>query len=383
MLSAGTLARRQIAQRQIDELGARVNWSLIAELLSRRRLLTLLGPRLTEVAARYCGNGFGIRVSRAVDTGRRHAVLLQAIASHVITALADAGIRCSMLKGPQLSEVLYGDPGVRPSRDIDLLVAKEQLHDAVEIVRGLEYMAPTDHVEDDGLPLLHFALLHERGVLPPVELHWRIHWYERSFAYDRLLPPQGNTPDSWRPAPIDELAALLLFYARDGFIDLRIATDIGTWWSAFGANLQPNALDELIHAYPAFQRVLLVTARVAQGIVGLPADQLTRQSSKLGARGRIAARLADPSPSASKAQLYADMGLIDGLLTPPGSFRAFLKRQVTPPMEVIREHAHKAHDVPVGSTLGYALRVLTRYGLALTRLLLVPWAQKGIVDDGW
>ena len=77
--------------------------------------------------------------------------------------LADAGIRCTPLKGPLLGEAIYGDPGRRLSSDIDLLVAPEQLQAAVEVVRGLGYGAPTDHVGADGLPLLHFVLVHERG----------------------------------------------------------------------------------------------------------------------------------------------------------------------------------------------------------------------------
>ncbi len=50
-----------------------------------------------------------------------------------------------------------------------------------------------------------------------MELHWRVHWYERSFAHERLLPPTpDDPPQNWRPAPADELAALLLFYAGMG-----------------------------------------------------------------------------------------------------------------------------------------------------------------------
>src|SRR5205814_8803590 len=100
-------------------------------------------------------------------------------------------------------------------------VAPEHLKRAVEVVRELGYARPTDYVDSSGLPLLHFALVHERDELPPVELHWRIHWYETRFARERLLAPDG-APD-WRPAPVDELAALLLFYARDGFTGLRQA----------------------------------------------------------------------------------------------------------------------------------------------------------------
>jgi hypothetical protein len=311
-------------------------------------------------------------VTLALDAGRRQGVLLYAIADRVTGALAAAGIRSTTLKGPALSEVLYGDPGRRPSSDIDLLIAREQLNDAVEVVRELGYEAPIDHVTDDGLPLLHFALVHAHGQLLPVELHWRIHWYEEDFAGERLLVPIGEPDSAWRPAPIDELVALLLFYARDGFIDLRLATDLGACWDAFGAGLRPGALDAPIAAHPALENVLLASARAAEKTVGLPADRLIGHRPRLGRRSRIAVALASPNPHLSQSQLYADVGLIDGLLAPPGGFGAFLRRQVIPPREVLREHAQKARKRRAATRLGNSLRVLRRYGLAMTRLRHAP-----------
>jgi Uncharacterised nucleotidyltransferase len=372
VLSTGTASRRDTTRDQAHELGSVADWSVVAELLRARRLLPLLGPRLVEFAERHDGGEFASAVTQAVDVGRRQGAFLQLIEARVMSALADAGIAATPLKGPRLGEALYGDLGRRPSSDIDLLVDEEQLRAAVGVVRELGYAAPTDHIDDGGLPLLHFALVHERGELPPVELHWRIHWYEGSFARERLSVPAGKRGDAWRPAPIDELTALLLLYARDGFINLRLATDIGAWCDALGASVEPGALDETIRAYPAFEHVLAVAVRVAERTVGLPAGHLTRRGPRLGARGRIALELADPYPRPNEAQLYADMGLIDGLLTPPGAFGAFVRRQVILPRAVIRQHTTEAQEQRVSSTFGYGVRVLGRYGLAMSRLLRVP-----------
>jgi hypothetical protein len=372
LLSAGTAARRETMGAHADQLGMMVDWSRLANLLSGRRLLPMLGPRIVELAPQRASGEFKEAVAGAVDAGRRQGAFLQLIAARTMDALAEVGIRSTALKGPLLGEALYGDLGRRPSSDIDLLVAEEQLDEAVEVVRKLGYAAPTDHVGDRGLPLLHFALVHKRDELPPVELHWRIHWYESQFARDRLLGPTAGLAKGWRPEPEAELAALLLFYARDGFIGLRHATDIGAWWDSFGAKLQPGALDELIAAYPALESVLTAAVRVAARTVGLPARRLVKQRARLGPRARIAVRLADPYPHSSQAQIYADMGLIDGLLTPPGGLRAFLRRQVTPPREASAEHMPGMRGRWARSTLGHSVRVLSRYGLAMTRLLWVP-----------
>lgn len=286
--------------------------------------------------------------------------------------LAEAGIRCTPLKGPLLGEAIYGDPGRRLSSDIDLLVAPEQLSMAVEVVRALGYGAPADYVGHDGLPLLHFVLPHERGELPPVELHWRIHWYERSFACERLLPLAVDPSGQWRPALADQLAALLLFYTRDGFIDLRLATDLSAWWDVYGTDLTLGELDELIDIYPALARVIPVAVKVAEMMVGLPAAQILRDTGRLGLRERMAIRLANPNPHASQAQLYADRGLIDGLLTPRGGFGAFVRRQLVPPQEVLELQARHAARPRRRSSLGRFTGVLVRYGLTTTRLVRAP-----------
>jgi hypothetical protein len=372
LLSAGTSARRWAMGERANRLTAEVNWPRLAETLRPRRLLPTLGPRIVELANGRASDDFAAAVEQATATGRRHGAFLQLISLRAIAMLADAGVRAVALKGPLLAEAIYGDPGRRPSSDIDLLVSPEQLQTAVEVMRGLGYGAPTDHVYDDGLPLLHFTLVHERGELPPLELHWRVHWYERSFAHERLLPPAMDPLGGWRPAPADELGALLLFYARDGFVGLRLASDLSAWWDVYGAELAPGALDELPRTYPAFARVIPVAVAVAERIVGLPAARIIGDVHRWGLRERMAVRLANPNPSSSPSQLYADMGLIDGLLIPRGGFGAFVRRQVLPPPEVLDQQARHAARRRARSSLGRGAGVLGRYGLTMAHLVRAP-----------
>lgn len=372
LLSAGTAARREAMGEKAERLASTLDWARLVETLSSRRLLSTLGPRIQELAGGHASDGFAERLTLALASGRRHGALLALISLRVMSALSDAGIRSSPLKGPLLGEALYGDGARRPSSDIDLLVAAEQLPAAVKVVRGLGYEAPTDHVERRGLPELHFALAHEHRELPTVELHWRVHWYERRFAEERLLPPSGAATRQWRPAASDELAMLLLFYARDGFVDLRLATDVGAWWDSFGSTLEYGAFSELIDVYPGLGRVLRVAVSVAEKVVGIPAEHILGEVPKLGLRDRAAVHLANPNPHTSQPQLYADIGMIDALLMPPGHSGAFVRRQLLPPREVLRERARRAHERRASSRLGHATRVLGRYGLTMTRLVRTP-----------
>ncbi len=372
LFSAGTAARRLQARTGAERLMAAVDWPRLTETLRLRRLLPPLGPRILELAQERASDGFAEAVEEAIVAARRHAVFLQVVSLRVMSALAAAELRCAPLKGPLLGEVIYGDPGRRLASDIDLLVAPEQLPAAVEVVRGLGYGPPTDPVDSSGLPQLHFMLVHEQQTLPPVELHWRVHCYESRFARERLLPPAGSSPGAWRPAPADELVALLLFYARDGFVDLRLASDLSAWWDVCGAELAPGALAEPLRAHPALMRAVRVAARVAEKVVGLPAAHALGEMPTPGFRDRVAIRLANPNPRASQAQLYADMGLIDGLLAPPGGFREFVRRQVLPPREFLAELDRRAPKRRARSSLSRSAGIVGRYALSMTRLALTP-----------
>ena len=349
-----------------------VDWSHLAETLRARRLLPTLGPRIVELADGRASNDFCVTVQGAIDAGRRHGAFLQLVSLRAIAMLAAAGICSTALKGPLLGEAIYGDPGRRPSSDIDLLVPQEQLQQAVSVIRELGYGAPTDYVDEHGLPILHLMLLHERAELPPMELHWRVHWYEQHFARERLLPSTVDPLGVWRPTPADELASLLLFYARDGFVGLRLASDLSAWWDVYGDELPYGALDELLRLYPALARVIPVAARVAEKIVGLPAAQVIVDMPKLGLRERMVVRLANPNPRSSLSQVYADIGLIDGLLMPPGGFGAFVRRQLLPPPEVLDQQARQAGRRRARSALGRSVGVLGRYSLTVARLMRAP-----------
>jgi putative nucleotidyltransferase-like protein len=367
-LSTGTRARREANAERLARLAAKVDWSALTQLLLAGRVLTMLGPRILAIAGERASERFQEKLAAALERGRHQEVLLQLAAGLAMDALGATGIRSAALKGPLLGEAIYGEPGRRPSSDVDLLVAAEDLHRAVEVARSLGYEGPIDRPMADGLPLLHFSLTHGNGELPPLELHWRIHWYERRFAHERLLPPSPESPNDWRPPPEDELAALLLYYARDGFTGLRQASDLGAWWDRFGPEVRNGAVDKTSAAYPELGPALATALARAQSAVGLP-PSLNRQ--ELRPRQRLAVQLAVREPVFhSTKQLFAEIGLIDGLLTPSGGTGAFIRRQVFPPREVIRERAEKDGDAPIASPLAYGLSALARFGLALGRLLL-------------
>ncbi len=280
LLSAGTAMRRTASRRLAEKLACAVDWDLLYATLLTRRLLPLLGRRITELAGGAVPQRFAQVTEEAISQTRRQGALLQLVSVDLMQALDRAGIPSLTLKGAFLAQAIYGDPGRRPAGDIDLLVAAGHLQAAVEVVRAVGYAAPTDDAGTDGLPLLHYALRHELGQLPPLELHWRVHWYERTFARDMLDRAIEDPHGARRPGPLDELVSLLLFYARDGFLNLRLATDLGAWWDIFGSGLQPGAFEDVLDRYPALARALLAAATVAERLVGVPTAQLLGSSRR-------------------------------------------------------------------------------------------------------
>ena len=125
LLSAGTATRRLGMREEAGRLLEEVDWSRLTERLRLRRLLPALGPRILELAEGRASDDFAAAVEQAITVGRRHGAFLQIISLRVMATLADAGIRSAALKGPLLSDAIYGDSGRRLSSDIDLLVATE------------------------------------------------------------------------------------------------------------------------------------------------------------------------------------------------------------------------------------------------------------------
>jgi len=78
-----------------------------------------------------------------------------------------------LLKGAALVKTVYGDIGLRPMADLDLLVPEEWLHDAQAVVRGLGYLPVGSPAEQDDTEKNHRHMPGLMGVGKPVlfEIH--------------------------------------------------------------------------------------------------------------------------------------------------------------------------------------------------------------------
>ncbi|MBE2317982.1 nucleotidyltransferase family protein [Solirubrobacter sp. CPCC 204708] len=299
-------------------------------------------PRLRELADERFAATLDAELAEVRAISQAAAARQRVASMAVLAALAAHEIAAVPLKGVLMAERLYGDAAARYSSDIDVLVRAQDLRPAVEVARGLGYGEPTDPVDASGLPLLHFALDGD----PALELHWRVHWFETDFAARALARAE--------PGPVlrraDELAMLLLFYARDGLTGLRQPADIAAWWDRYGEDEVLAELRAVADEAPALADALKAGAATAARTVATP--------DPWDGRGAVtfAARLANWRLAGSEDRLRADASLVDIALAPRGEKLTTLRRHALislPEME-------GWHRPVAGGVVGRRIEQMTR-----------------------
>lgn len=362
---AGTVERRAEDAFEIQRLAALVDYEVLAATLNAARLLPLLGSRLVTAAPRAVPDGFHEALDAAIAHGRRRAALVEQLALRLARGLEATGIPVVALKGPHMAERLHGDAAMRASNDIDLLVLPEDFHGAVRVLEQTGYRSEDKAPWIDGLPLFEASLFAHDAWRPPIDLHWRLHWYEETFSRRFIRRGELDERGVRAPRPLDELAALLLFWSRDGLGGLRHAADVGAWWDRYGDDLQPGALEEVAAAHPPLRPALTAAALQAERAVGVPAGRLLPDVERSGRRVRLAVRCANLASPSTAQETEAGIAVMDALLSPRGGASALVGRHLLLPDAVIADVYGLAPTAKVRRRLRrayYAARVGARLG---------------------
>ena len=159
---------------------------------------------------------------------------LQALAE-VNAAFAREGIRMLSMKGPLLSMELYGDPGMRTSKDLDLMVSPEDLTRAGELLKGLGYelephpyaATPLQHKYYNLIENEKHEVYHRSEIC--IELHWQ-HDYQTEQSFDDLWERREERPFMGGKTAVmgadDRYPALFIHAAEHGFMRLRWLLDL-------------------------------------------------------------------------------------------------------------------------------------------------------------
>lgn len=214
--------------------------SLLAGEISRLHFVELITRHRTYAMAPTVLRAYGLfenaiprsqqeTVLRDENICRRQALLLAGESSRLVKRLADEGVEAITLKGPQLSRRLYGDSGLRHSKDIDLYVLPAGLEKAVQILISENYRLNPDcelvwtryraHLSS----FLHEITFvnHELGT--SIDLHWGIDEGALSVRYEAIW-------QSWirQDRVVSEFAFLVWHASKHAWHRIKWLGDIAT-----------------------------------------------------------------------------------------------------------------------------------------------------------
>jgi len=158
-----------VSDRQVVQQVQLTEWQEAATQAEANGLGPLLYLYLKTVETVY--PAFVRRELQGLYLRHRHANRVRTqVLAEILAAYRAAGIEVRVLKGMALVHLVYPEPGLRPMRDIDLLVKESQMVQAQQLLADLGFHAP---LPDDSLRDKHLAPATRQtdGLTITVELH--------------------------------------------------------------------------------------------------------------------------------------------------------------------------------------------------------------------
>jgi hypothetical protein len=187
-----------VHQAQVDRLTP-TEWERLWRMVREHRLGPLLGWQLAHAHAGLAmPPDIGTRLVHETRQTALRSLLLQQELIGIHRALGAAGIPYQALKGACLAFHAYPNPGLRPLRDLDIIVPREHVfaaYDALQaagLSRVAEFMAPPEVAI---AVHCHLPPLRARCGQFAVELHARL--FHHKEAQGEPMPDPGEDPEFW------------------------------------------------------------------------------------------------------------------------------------------------------------------------------------------
>jgi len=183
-------ARQDETVRQVCATG--MDWAEYLRLVHRHRTPALSWAVLKRVQNVEMPEQIAQELRRVSDLCRMKAMLHSQVLAGILKGFNRAGIPVMPLKGTLLSLQMYGDPGLRQSKDLDILVAHEYVLQAQKCLeamgwcRSAEYSSLTPRQSEFNLRYEHHIGFTEPRRGTELELHWRTGWDTPELAEGRL-----------------------------------------------------------------------------------------------------------------------------------------------------------------------------------------------------
>jgi hypothetical protein len=358
-----------------EAFGAGVDWMEYLRLVDRHRTPALSWAALRRVPELVIPEPVKKELQRRSDACHMQAVRDSLKLAKVLKGFHSAGIPAMIMKGPILSLELYGDVGLRQSKDLDLAVSLEDISKAQACLESMGWS-----LDASWFPLsprqwenflrheydLHFVHPHGGCLL---ELHWRARWELRDQTKARWA---GSIPGVWQGClykamnPIDQVLYLCSHGGVHGWFRAKWLGDLARIHAEGRMDWQV-ALEQALRT--GQERALLVGLRLLQDVYGLPLPDLPGNPWKNLPSFLISRPLHDLKMSEDPAA-FGTMALIRE------NFRLIRYERLAVPQKIGRdllaEFAYKREDFRV-------LRLPDRFYWAYTPLRPFLWVWRRVM----
>ena len=169
------------AERQaLELLASPLGWQLVLERARTHEVLPLLYRNLEALGFAGMPEPARAELADAYGNNAIRNVLLAKELARVLAQLGEAGVPVMPLKGAALAESLYGDPALRVSADIDILVPPKYFIEAFRLIVSSGYQSrftPPPLLELLARYGKDCALVREdRACVYPLQLHCGLVW---------------------------------------------------------------------------------------------------------------------------------------------------------------------------------------------------------------
>jgi hypothetical protein len=252
------------------------DWSDYLRLVDRHRTPALGWAALKRVSSIKIPESVALEMRKRSDACRMMAAINFQMLARLLNRFNRDTIPVMPLKGPLLSLALYGDIGLRQSKDLDIVVAPEDILRAQQCLESLGWHSSAAYSSLSPRQL-KFNLQHEHHIAYchpqyhcELELHWRASWDIPEFAADRLA---RNIACEWKGcsyrimSPVDLTLYLCNHGSDHAWCRAKWLGDLARMFAGESVDLRA-AFDQ---AHKSGQeRSLLICLRLLRDAYGLP-----------------------------------------------------------------------------------------------------------------
>ena len=190
---ARTECDTEVANRLQVLAGAAIDWDYLFRLAQRHSVLPLIYRQLQTHASDLVPKDHLVQFKQSYQENVARNLVLTSELMTLLRTFANAGIESVPFKGPALALIAYDDVSLRRFVDLDVIVKKEDVFRARDIILQAGYKTPNPLNEDQQLVLLrtqHCLQFSRENGRMIFELHWNV-------ASDLFASPVPVT-DFWR-----------------------------------------------------------------------------------------------------------------------------------------------------------------------------------------